>query len=206
LNEIDENVVIRQRYFSREFVVRFRHGLVFLPLAIIGLTRGGDHALIGLLVTIGVVVVIAYPLTAWIIGSSSLAIVDGSVRYTRWLRHEKSIRLGAIAEVVEIPVTLYRPDLGFHERWLFFVAHGNDVALHAYAGFYSPEQLERFREALGVPWERVDRTMTPAQVRRALPHSFSWPAAHWVLTLLALLVAAYLATVLVLTGVYALPD
>ena len=203
MTALDANVVIRQRFFSREFVVRFRRGLFLLPLIVIGLAHGGGGALLWSLVAVGALVVVAYPLTAWIVGSSSLAVVDGTVRHTSWLRRAKSCPISVLAEVVEIPVTLYRPDLGFRERWLFFVAPDRDVVLHAYAGFYSPQELERFRVALGLPWESADRSMTPAQVRRALPHAFSWPAAHWVLTLLGLLMSAYLVAVLVLAVVYA---
>ena len=49
-----------------------------------------------------------------------------------------------------------------------------------------------------MPWEQSDRTLTPAQVRRALPHSFSWPAAHWVLTSLGVIVVGYLVVAYVL--------
>jgi len=178
--------------------VRLRHALFLLPLVLIGLIHGGSETLLWTLVVVGGFVVIVYPLTAWILGSSSLAVVDGTVRHTRWLRRAQSCPVSAIAEVVEVPVTLYRLDLGFRERWLFFVARDHDVLLHAYAGYYAPEELARFQAALGVPWEQSDRTLTPAQVRRALPHSFSWPAAHWVLTSLGVIVVGYLVVAYVL--------
>jgi len=174
-----------------------------LPLVIIGLAHGGGSTLLWSLAAVGVFVVMIYPLTAWILGSSSLALVDGTVRHTRWLRRAESQPISALAEVVELPVILCRPDLGFRERWLFFVAPDRNVLLHAYAGYYAPDQLERFREALGLPWEPIDRPMTPRQVRRLLPHSFSWPAVHWVLTLLGLIVIGYLVAVFVLAIVYA---
>jgi hypothetical protein len=170
---------------------------------IVGLAHAGGDALLWSFVAVGGVVVFVYPLTAWILGSSSLALVDGTIRRTSWLRRAKSCPLSAVSEVVELPLVFYRPDLGFHERWLLFVGADRNVLMRAYAGYYAPEAVARFRSALGVPWESVNRAMTPAQARRAVPHAFPWPWAHWALTLLGLLVTAYLVAVIVLAIVYA---
>ena len=183
--------------------MRLRRGLYLLPLVFLGLAHGDREAVVWGLVTVGAFVVFVYPLTAWILGSSSLGVVDGTIRHTSWLRRARSCPLAAVAEVVELPLILFRPDLlGVHERWLLFVGRDGDVLMRAYAGYYAPEELARFRSALGVPWDDSARAMTPAQARRAIPHAFPWPWAHWVLTLFALIIAAYLVAVIVLAIVY----
>ncbi len=145
--------------------------------------------------------VVAYSLTAAILGHSSLGIVDGTIQRTTWLRGSVSCPRSSVARVVEVPLS-FTP-LGYGERFLLFLGRDDETLMRAYAGYYAPEELARFAAALAVPWEGFGRRVTPAQARRAFPGSFSWPWAHYLLTTLALLVAAYLVTIVVVAIVMA---
>jgi hypothetical protein len=198
----ESNVVIRQRFFGPEFRRRLRYGLWFLPLAAVGLARVSLPTALWLLGGVATSTGVTYSLTAAILGHATLGIVDGTIRRTSWLRGSVSCPLSFVARVVEMPLT-FTP-VGYGERFLLFLGRDDETLMRAYAGYYTSEELARFADALAIPWDRVGRT-TPAQARRAFPGSFPWPWAHYLLTTLALLVAAYLVAIIVVAIVFAIP-
>jgi hypothetical protein len=88
----------------------------------------------------------------------------------------------------------------FGETWLLFLDGAGATLLRAYADYYPPEELSRFRAALALPWERVG-TARFAQARRAFPRSFRWPWAHFWLLLLAILMGGWLVPAAVIAAV-----
>jgi hypothetical protein len=195
------NVVIRQKFFGPEFRRRFRHGLWLLPLVGIGFAHGSLQTALWSLAGVTAFTVVAYALTAAILGHATLGVVDGTIRRTSWLGGSVSCPRSSVARVVEVSLS-FTP-LGYGERFLLFLDRNDRTLLRAYAGYYAPEELARFAAALALPWDGFGRRVTAAQARRALPGSFPWPWAHYLLTTLALLVAAYLAAVVVFAIVMA---
>jgi len=195
-------IVIRARFFGPEFRRRWRHGLWVLPILTVALTRISLSTALWCFAIVAAFTVVAYALSAAFLAHSSLGIVDGSIRRTSWLRRDRSCPLSSLARVVEVPL-VFTP-FGYAERWLLFLDPNDRTLMRAYAGYYDPEELVQFARVLDLPWEGFGRPVTPRQARRALPGSFPWPVAHYVLTAVFLLGALYIGSVIVLAIVFAL--
>jgi len=89
------------------------------------------------------------------------------------------------------------------ETWLLFVDGRDRTLLRAYAAFFTPDDLARFRSALDLPWDAVPGLVRPAEARAAFPGSFRWPWAHYWVTTVAVLVAGFLVAVTVMAIVTA---
>jgi len=71
--------------------------------------------------------VVAYSLTAAILGHSSLGIVDGTIQRTTWLRGSVSCPRSSVARVVEVPLS-FTP-LGYGERFLLFLGRDDETLM-----------------------------------------------------------------------------
>jgi hypothetical protein len=170
---------------------RWRRGIWFLPTVIIGLSRHSPRE--------GLLIVAAGAGTGLVmLGFSNqlrLALVDGTIRRRGWLWRTVTLPTAAVASVVELHAFISR--MGPPEKWLLFLGPDGRTLLRAYIASYPPEEVDRFRAALGVPWTETGLT-TVHEARSAFPGSFRWPWAHYWLSTLG---GTVLAFVLLVIGV-----
>jgi len=140
---------------------------------------------------------LCYALAVDFYAQTSLGLIDGRVRRTGFLGRSATARQDGIARVTESTAT-YTLWGGIPSRWLFFLDPEGRTLLRAYAEYYSPEELDRFRAALGVPWEQLAGLRTFRQLRRELPGSVPWAMAHyWLSAILACLGAFFVAVAVI---------
>jgi hypothetical protein len=188
LSQTDAPLVsIHQRFGGARLRQRWRQGLWILPLTTVLWVQGGAQLREALWAIVGAsaTAVALYPITGWILSRSSLAIVNDCIVRSSVLTRTKSCSRAAVVQVVEAPMVVTRLS-PITETYLLFLGQDNRVLIRAHADYYAAEELLRFREALGVPWQRT-LPLTVAEARRALPGSFPWVFAHpWLILLVSL--------------------
>ena len=184
-------IAIQQRFGGPRMQQRWRQGLWFLPLAIIILVQVGVQQALLIIAGVAGFALVAFGGTAWLLGQSGLAVFGDAIVRTNGLGSGASCDRACVARVIEAPMVLTRLS-PTTETFLIFLGQDDGALMHAYADYYTPDQLARFRSALGVPWERMP-PRTFSALRGTSPGSFAWAWAHPWLTLLAVVAGPVLA-------------
>jgi hypothetical protein len=133
---------------------------------------------------------------------TSLGLVGTTIRRTGYFGHTVTRPREKLARVIQVTAVFTRS--GEPTAWLLFLDAEDRPFLRAYAQYYSYHDLKRLKTALAVPWVRVSGVHTFLSVRRRYPGSVPWMWAHYWLTALGILAAAYFGAVFVSTLVHAL--
>jgi len=178
--------------------------LPFLPLAVVGLgrtlSRDPGEAL-WILAGVGAFAALAYAMTFEVLLHARLGIADGEVQ-RHGLFGSADVPVGELARVVEATATFTRWG-GIPDRWLFFVDASGRTRLRAYAEFYDVGDLAQLADSLGVPWQQVPGVVSFRELRKQLPGSVPWAWAHYWLSAAGVLVAGFVAAVVVVAIVQA---
>jgi hypothetical protein len=188
------SVVIRQRLGGPRMAARWKQGVVILPLALIMLAQTNAKEAAFVLGCTLAFCAIVLGLAAWLLGNTSLALTEHAIVRTSPFGRRAELDRRQVEMVVEAPLSLTRAS-PISETWLLFIGSGGRTLLRAYADYYTPEQLARFRAGLGTRWERL-APMPLETARQSYPGSFGWQWAHpWLMTLAVLFAGFALATV-----------
>jgi hypothetical protein len=195
---IEPAIVLRPRLFAPHLRVRWRRGLWFIPLAVVGLARQTPVRALE-------VIAIGLGIGGTMLALSTrirLTLVGGVIRRTSWYGRKVTCSVAEVADVVELTAVIAWTAPS--ETWLLFRGADGATLMRALISTYRPEEVERFLDVLDRRVMRIPRILKVREVRREFPGSFHWPWAHYWLTFFFVLLGGFCAAVLVVAVVQAI--